>query len=266
MAAEGSRAQDALTEEELDALLSTIETRWPTGKRNLALVMVMADSGLRVSEALAVGTGDLVTDAGQIIELLVRNGKGGRPANVAVPRRAAVALAKWVEARGTFGLGNGALFCTISKGRHVRGRVTSEGFAEGREVRELVPGRAISDSYVRQLVRRLADRAGIEKRVTPHTLRHTFATHLLRKTGNLKLTQQALRHRDVTTTARVYAHLTGNDVAEAVRDLRDEEPEARTEAEDVAAEVLAALPDEVREALARMATAPAREDGGGDGP
>lgn len=249
MAAEGSRAQDALTEEELDALLSAVATRYPTGKRNLALVMVMADTGLRVSEALALGTGDLVTEAGQVVELLVRNGKGGQPANVAVSRRAAVAIAKWIAAREALEIGPGAVFCTITKGRQVRGRATSEGFAEGREVVELVPGRGISDRYVRQVVTRLAERAGIEKRVTPHTLRHTFATHLLRETGNLKLTQQALRHSDVGTTARVYSHLTDNDVADAVRALREEEVEAPTAAEDLAAQVLAALPEEVRAAV-----------------
>jgi len=90
--------------------------------------------------------------------------------------------------------------------------------------------------------------------VTPHTLRHTFATHLLRATGNLKLVQQALRHSDVTTTARVYSHLTGNDVAEAVRALRPDEPleGAAADARAVAEEVLAALPPTVREALAAL--------------
>lgn len=248
----GSRAQEALSVEQLDALLDAIETRSPTGKRNLALLTLMGDSGLRVGEALALTTGDLVSEAGQLVTVKVRNGKGGKAANLAVGQRAAVRLAKWVEARATFGLGNGPLFCTISKGSRSRGRATSEGFAAGREVVELTPGKAISDRYVRQVVRRLADRAGIEGRVTPHTLRHTFATHLLRETGNLKLTQQALRHRDVTTTARVYAHLTDNDVAEAVRGLRDEEPEARTEAEDLAAQVLAGLPEEVREAVREL--------------
>ena len=100
--------------------------------------------------------------------------------------------------------------------------------------------------YVRQLLARLADQAGIEERVTPHTLRHTFATHLLRETGNLKLVQQALGHEDASTTARIYSHLKGNDVDEAVRALRDE-PE--DDADALAADVLAALPAEVRAAM-----------------
>lgn len=94
-----------------------------------------------------------------------------------------------------------------------------------------------------------AERAGIEQRVTPHTLRHTFATHLLRATGNLKLVQQALRHKDVTTTARIYSHLQEEDVARAVRGLREEQAPARGEAHELAANLVAALPAEVRAAL-----------------
>jgi len=251
----GSNAQDALTEEELESLLAAIETRSPTGGRNLALLTAMADTGLRIGEALALQTRDLVTDGGQIVAVKVRNGKGGKAANVTVGQRAAVRLARWLEAREKLGIGGGPVFCTISKGSRARGRATSEGFAEGTEIVELRPGKAISDRYVRQVVTRLAERAGLEGRVTPHTLRHTFATHLLRKEGSLKIVQQALRHKDVSTTARVYSHLTDDDVAEAVRGLREEEPAAApdAEAEEVAEQLLAALPAPVREALARMA-------------
>ena len=149
-------------------------------------------------------------------------------------RRAAVRLAHWLEARKPLGLKAEALFCTISRQR-ARGRVTPEGFAAGTEVVELEPGRPISAGYVRQLLTRLAERAGLEQRVTPHTLRHSFATHLLCATGNLKLVQQALRHQDVTTTARIYAHLQEEDVAEAVRGLRAPPAPARGEAHELAA-------------------------------
>ena len=85
-----SRAQEALTVEQLEALLDAIETRSPTGKRNLALLTLMADTGLRIGEALDLSTRDLVTEAGQIVGVKVRSGKGGKPANLAVGRRAAV--------------------------------------------------------------------------------------------------------------------------------------------------------------------------------
>ncbi len=113
----GTRAQEALTVEELDALLDAIETRSPTGKRNLALLTLMADAGLRVGEALALETRDLVTEAGQIMAVKVRNGKGGKAADLAVGRRTASRLARWLAARGKLGIAAGPIFCTISTGQ-----------------------------------------------------------------------------------------------------------------------------------------------------
>lgn len=251
----GNRAQEALTVEQLEALLDEVSTRGPSGKRNLALLTLMADTGLRIGEALALETRDLITEAGQIMAVKVRNGKGGKAANVAVGRRAAARLAKWLEAREELGIGSGSLFCTVSRGKRVHPTRGAEGFdADEMTTSELTPGEPVKPSYVRQLLKRLADRAGIEERVTPHTLRHTFATHLLRETGNLKLVSQALRHSDVTTTARVYSHLTDNDVADAVRNLRDEDDDcagADADAADVLA-ALQALPADVRKALAKQ--------------
>lgn len=245
-----SRAQEALTVEQLDALIDAIETRSPTGKRNAALVTLLGDTGLRIGEALALTTRDLVTEAGQIMAVKVRRGKGGKPANIAVGRRAAAALARWLEARAALGIDAGPMFCTVSRGKHVGGRATAEGFGAGAEATELTPGTPVSAEYVRQLLARLAERAGIDQRVTPHTLRHTFATHLLRETGNLKLVQQALRHSDVSTTARVYSHLTDRDVEDAVRALRDgAAPDPEPEA--LAVRIAAMTPDQ-RAALAAL--------------
>jgi site-specific recombinase XerD len=108
----------------------------------------MADAGLRVSEATALHTTDLVTEGGACTHVDIRRGKGGKP------------------------------------------------------------GRPISTEYVRQLVHRLALGAGIATRVTPHTLSHTFATRLLRVTGNVELTRKALRHANIHATAETYARLT----------------------------------------------------------
>ena len=80
-------------------------------------------------------------------------------------------------------------------------------------------GRAVSTGYVRQLVKRLAARAGLEKMVSPHTLRHTFATRFLRATGNLELTRKALRHARIQTTAEIYSHLVQEDVDQGIRSL-----------------------------------------------
>jgi len=139
-----------------------------------------------------------------------------------------------VPAAWTAGLGAGPLFCTISRGQ-------ATGYAHGGK---LAPGRPLDARYVRQAVARVAAQAGIAQRVTPHTLRHTFATHLLRQTGNLDLTRKALRHARITTTATVYAHLAERDVEEAVQALRA--PKAPPSALDA---VLATLTEEQRRAL-----------------
>ena len=207
-----SRAQDALTEEQLDALLDTLNARYPSGRRNLALLLAMADAGLRVSEAVSLKTTDLVVEGGQYTHVNIRRGKGGKPGRVALTVRAAAKLGAWLDARAKMGFGKGYVFCTISKG--------TAGGHWADDVQRLQPGRPVSTEYVRQLVRRMADRAGIESRVTPHTLRHTFATRLLRTTGNLELTRKALRHSHIQTTVATYAHLVQEDVDRGIRQLQ----------------------------------------------
>ncbi|MBM3501173.1 MAG: hypothetical protein FJX74_21175, partial [Armatimonadetes bacterium] len=94
-----SRAQDALTEGQLDALLDAVNARYPSGKRNLALLLVMADAGLRVSEAVSLKTTDLVVEGGQYTHINIRRGKGGKPGRVALTTRAAAKLGGWLDAR-----------------------------------------------------------------------------------------------------------------------------------------------------------------------
>ena len=202
-------AQDALTEEELDRLLAQPNPRCPTGKRNLALLLVMADGGLRVSEAAALTTKDLVVEGGQITHVQIRNGKGGKTAKQPLTLRAAAKLGSWLQERVELGMLQGPIFCTISKGR------SAGYFAEDGE--ELQPGRAISTVYVRQLVKRLGREAGIERDISPHTLRHTAVTRFLRATGNLELARKYARHANIQTTARIYSHLVQEDVDNGVR-------------------------------------------------
>ena len=136
--------------------------------------------------------------------------------------------------------------------------VTECGFA--RPGRKLERGRAVSTGYVRQLVKRLTDRAGLEKMVSPHTLRHTFATRFLRATGNLELTRKALRHARIQTTAEIYSHLVQEDVDQGIRSLPGngdedaQEPPVDPQAQELAS-VIASLPKEQREALVKALAA-----------
>ena len=247
-------AVDALNDSELDQLLAAIGTE-PTGKRNRAAVLLMADSGLRVGEVIALELRDVVRKAGQISEVILRQTKGGRPARQPVTARTAVALAEWLEARARLvGDASPVLICSISRGQ--AGGLGSGG--------ELAPGRALSRAYLGQALDRAGKAAGLRMRVHPHLLRHTAATRYLRATGDLERTRAFLRHADITTTARVYAHLVAEDVAEGQRAMerRAAGDVAEAAGGDVAGLVaaLGELTAEQRRALAAALL------GGADGP
>lgn len=235
---------DALSEEELDRLLAQ-PSDYPSGKRNLALLLVLADAGLRVSEATALETRDLLTDGGQLTHVLIRRGKGGKPGQVKLTPRSAVKLGAWLEAREKLAVGNGAVFCTVSKGK-ASGHYALEG-------QRLEPGKPVSTNYVRGLVRRLAEKAGIDKHVTPHVLRHTFATRLLRGGENIAAVQKLMRHRRVQTTVDIYGHLDQKDADAAIGRLPgSEEADQTSRIERLVAEARPDLSPEKRRALADL--------------
>ena len=80
-------------------------------------------------------------------------------------------------------------------------------------------GRPVSPRYVQQMVKRYAVRAGIEKGVHPHTLRHSFATDLYRQTTNIRLTQKALGQSNLATT-QIYTHIVDEELEGALRSFR----------------------------------------------
>jgi len=242
-----------LTDEELASILRLPNVQTPSGLRNKAMLKVMAYGGLRVSEVVGLRTRDLRREDGRLV-LDIRDGKGGRDRTVPLPDHVAETLETWLVRRKTLGITNGHVFCTIATGRNVHPKATAEGLGEEIVVTELKPGKALNPRYVRALVARLAEKAGIEKRVTPHVLRHTAATRMLRAIGDVRRVQEFLGHANVSTT-QVYTEVLAQDVAAAVDAVPDVEAETKdepTETERLAAEVLAALPLEVREALARM--------------
>ena len=134
---------------------------------------------------------------------------------------------------------------------------TAEGLGAESTETILEPGNALNPRYLQQMVARLAKRAGIEKRVTPHTLRHTAATLLLKAGRNLREVQEFLGHSTVSTT-QVYTHVLAEDLVEAVDSMpdveapdRERKPEPDAEALRLA-KALASLPKEQRTALGRI--------------
>jgi site-specific recombinase XerD len=194
---------EILTREEMSRLLAACSRRGPTGLRNRALIITMWRSGLRVSEALALRPKDVNLDHGTITVL---HGKGDRARTVGIDPQAAAVIDAWIQRRKTLGIGPlSPLFCTIS------GETA---------------GRRVKDSYVREALKDLAKKAGIEKRVHPHGLRHTHAAELAREGVPVHIIRRQLGHGSLATTERYIDHLTPMDVITAMqtRDWATHEP------------------------------------------
>ena len=181
------RLPTVLTEAEVEALLAQVNPRSTTGLRNRAMLQVMLGAGLRVSEVVALMPRDVDLEEGMI---RVNNGKGGRDRVVPVDQGTAGWLQAWAEKRVALRLnGRRRFFCAVR-----RTPLGSE------------PGRPITVRTVQVLVSRLAKKAGIDKQVTPHVLRHTYATRLLDGGFTIREVQELLGHSDVSTTM-VYTHV-----------------------------------------------------------
>jgi integrase/recombinase XerD len=189
MARRPLRLPDVLADSERAALLAQPNPKCATGLRNLCMLRLMLDTGLRVGEVLALQVRDLEWMAGK---LTVRQGKGAKDRVVWVGEELLELLRQWREKKPISA--NGLLFTTLK-------------------------GDELDTRYVRAMVKRLGLKAGIEKDLHPHLLRHTMATDLLRATKNLRLVQKALGHSNITTTT-IYAHIVDGELEEAMKGLR----------------------------------------------
>jgi integrase len=184
---------EPLSPREVLGLLSACG-RGSCGKRDRALIVVMWRAGLRVSEALALYPKDVDLDDGRIAVL---HGKGDRARVVGLDQIACSHVALWFAERKRLGLtGQHPLFCVIS--RPTKGLV-------------------MHSSYVRNKLKELGVRAGIEKRVHPHGLRHTHAFELAGERTDLRLIRRQLGHGNLAVTARYVEHLNPFEVVDAIR-------------------------------------------------
>ena len=168
-----------LTDEEREILLKMPNPRCPTGLRNLCMLRLMLNLGLRASEVLNLKIKDIDWMSGK---LMVRQGKNKRDRTLWLNEDDLELLRKWREKKP-----EGELLFTTLKGG------------------------SIDDRYLRAMVDRLAKKAGIDKNVHPHTLRHTFATDLYAETLNLRMIQKALGHSSVQST-QIYTHINPQDL------------------------------------------------------
>ncbi len=177
----GRHLPDVLTVSEIDSIISQIDLRQPEGHRNRAMIETMYSCGLRVSELCSLKMEDLFLDEGFIRV----TGKGSKQRLVPVSGRAVHEIQNYLQDRCHIEIKPGAdSFVFLSKRR----------------------GRPISRIMVFDIVKELTAKAGITKTVSPHTFRHSFATHLLEGGANLRAIQCMLGHEKIATT-EIYTHI-----------------------------------------------------------
>lgn len=183
---------ETLTPDEARRLMKACTNNFPTGIRNRALVVALWRCGLRISEALDLRPKDIDPDAGTI---RVLHGKGDKCRVVGCDPTAMAVIEKWLDRRQGLNLPGpfcGPVFCTLK-------------------------GKPLDSRYVRNLMKRLARKAGIEKRVHCHALRHTFASELRQEGVEIGIISKQLGHDSIATTARYLDHVAPKEVIEAMR-------------------------------------------------
>jgi integrase/recombinase XerD len=171
---------DTLSAPEVERLIAAAAGRTPLEMRDRAIVELLYSSGLRVSELCGARLENLDLEAGFIRVL----GKGDKQRLVPVGGRARAAVQRYLDG----------------------GRPALVGQKTGGEVFLSVRGRKLTNQRIWQLLVALGRRAGLEKEIHPHMLRHSFATHLLGGGADLRIIQEMLGHADISTT-QIYTHV-----------------------------------------------------------
>jgi integrase/recombinase XerD len=175
------RLPRVLTVAEVEEILRQPDGSTPSGLRDRAMLELLYATGIRVSELTSLNMGDVNLGQGYLRCL----GKGGKERMVPIGSAAVDSVREYLE-RGRGRLVRDARERALFVNHHGR-RLTRQGFWK--------------------IVKKYAEQAKIDKEITPHTLRHSFATHLLENGADLRSVQEMLGHADISTT-QIYTHLT----------------------------------------------------------
>lgn len=178
-----------LTLDEVNAMMAVIDLSSNEGHRNRAMMEMLYGSGLRVSELVNLQLSKIYLDE----HYMLIEGKGSKQRLVPISPVAEEWFGYWMQERSTW---------------PVKPEAKDIAFVNRY-------GRPLTRAMVFTIVRNLCAEAGITKTVSPHTLRHSFATHLLQNGADLRVIQQLLGHEDLATT-EIYTHLDVQDLREAI--------------------------------------------------
>ena len=186
----GSKLPEVLSLDEIDALMEAIDFSKKEGQRNLAILETLYSCGLRVSELVNLRFSDLYLDEGFIRVI----GKGNKERLVPSSPSVEKELNKYLEQTRNF-----------------------QAIKPGNENIVFLNRRGVKLTRVMifTIIKELTQKTGLKKQVSPHTFRHSFATHLLEGGANLRAIQEMLGHESITTT-EIYTHLDQRFVREAI--------------------------------------------------
>lgn len=186
----GRKLPDTLSTTEIDMLIAEIDLGKPQGERNRAIIETLYGCGLRVSELIDLKISDLFFEEG----FIKVTGKGNKQRFVPIGS-------------------NTARYITIYR-KEVR--VHQEIDPSAADTLFLNRrGKQLTRAMIFTIVKQLAEKAGIRKNISPHTFRHSFATHLLENGADLRAIQQMLGHESITTT-EVYTHIDKSHLTEVI--------------------------------------------------
>ena len=180
---------EVLSVEEIDAMITQIDMSKAEGHRNRAIIEMLYGSGLRVSELIELKLSNIYREEGYMRIL----GKGSKQRLVPISPIADEQFSYWLADRNML---------------DIKPEATDIAFLNHY-------GRQLTRAMIFTIVKRLAEAAGIQKTISPHTLRHSFATHLLQNGADLRIIQQLLGHESIVTT-EIYTHVNIQDLREAV--------------------------------------------------
>ena len=182
---------DVLTLDEQEKLLNQFNLRYITSQRNKTMIQLLLNTGLRLSEMtnLKWNDIDLMTGQAKVVE-----GKGLKDRILWLDEETLTMLGKWKQ-RQFKEWGRSDLVFTTRTLHSLDGKA------------------------VRSMIKTYSDKAGIKKHITTHSLRHTFASDLLRETKNLRIVQKALGHADISST-QIYTHIVDEELEEALKSFR----------------------------------------------
>jgi len=178
-----------LTVQEIDDIIHAIDLSKPEGQRNRAIIEMLYGSGLRVSELVNLKLSNMYRKEGYMLI----EGKGSKQRLVPISPEAETQFGLWMEKRNAL---------------EIQGGQEDFAFLNRR-------GHQLTRAMIFTIIKRLCIAAGIRKNISPHTLRHSFATHLLQNGADLRIIQQLLGHEDITTT-EIYTHVSVQDLRDAV--------------------------------------------------